>query len=326
MRKTTVSVAVCAYNSSRYGEEQLESIASQSRLPDEVVICDDDSVDDTPSILERFRKKAPFDVRIHRNETNLGVTRNFEKAIALCSSDIIALSDCDDIWRGDKLERVCAVLEDHPGAGYAFSDGELIGPDGTPLGVRMWDRQFFQQLLLSGFPPKSQVPALLQFPVVTGAAMAIRSSIRPFVLPVAQCWLHDYWISLLAAFIGLYGVAIPEPLLKYRVHLNQTIGLRRSFVERCKASFVSRVEPWPEHITAFQGLRGRLHNDSSITNRCHPHELDLLEQKLAHLCERARARSAAPLKKYRIILAEAFTGRYQRFSLSWQSIVRDLCP
>src|ERR1700751_2230018 len=106
MRKLTISVALCAYNSSRYGEEQLESIASQSRLPDEVVICDDDSVDDTPSILERFRKEAPFDVRIHRNETNLGVTRNFEKAIALCSGDIIALSDCDDVWRGDKLERL----------------------------------------------------------------------------------------------------------------------------------------------------------------------------------------------------------------------------
>lgn len=321
-----VSVAMCAYNSSRYAEEQLKSIASQSCLPNEVVICDDASLDDTPSILERFRKEAPFDVRIYRNETNLGVARNFEKAIALCSGDIIALADSDDIWKRDKIERICRVLEEHPEAGYAFSDGELIGPDGAPLGARMWDRQFSKQLLLNGFPPKSQVPALLQFPMVTGAAMALRSSIKPFVLPIAPCWIHDYWISLVAAFIGFHGVAISESLLKYRVHLNQTIGLRRSFFERCKASFTSRVAPWPEQITAFQGLRERLLQDASITNRCNPHELDLLEQKLAHLCERARARSSAPLKKYRIILAEAFTGRYQRFSLSWQSIVRDLCP
>src|SRR5713101_1115880 len=147
MRKSKVSVAMCAYNSSRYCEEQLESIASQSRLPDEVVICDDGSVDDTPSILERFRKEAPFDVRVYKNETNLGVAKNFEKAITLCSGDIIALADCDDIWRRDKLEWICGVLKDHPEAGYAFSDGELIGPDGTALGARMWDRHFFQQLL-----------------------------------------------------------------------------------------------------------------------------------------------------------------------------------
>jgi len=330
MRKTKVSVAMCSYNSSRYCEKQLESMASQSRLPDEVVICDDGSVDDTPSILERFSKEAPFDVRIYRNQTNLGVAKNFEKAIALCSGGIIALADSDDVWRRDKLEWLCAVLEQHQEAGYAFSDGELIGPDGGLLGVRMWDWQFFKQLLLRGFPPESQVPALLQFPVVTGAAMALRSSIKPFVLPIAErwaeCWLHDYWISLVAAFIGFHGVAIHEPLLKYRVHPNQTMGLRRSFLERCKASFASRVEPWPVHIAAFRSLRERLRQDASATNRCDPHELDLLEQKLAHLGERAHARSSEYFKKYRIILAEAFTGRYQRFSLSWRSIVRDLCP
>src|SRR6266576_1786780 len=267
MAKATVSVAMCTYNSSSYAQEQLESIATQSRLPNEVVICDDGSKDETPRILEGFRKEAPFDVRVHKNVANLGVAKNFEQAISLCSGNIIALADCDDIWRHDKLEWICGVLDEHPEAGYAFSDGELIGPDGGSLGVRMWDRPPLRQLW-RGFPPESQVSFLLQLPMVTGATMALRSSLKRFALPIAKYWIHDYWISLVAALVGCYGVAIHEPLLKYRVHPGQTIGLQKSFWERCRASLTRGIEPWPEHIAAFQGLRERLHGDVSLSGRC----------------------------------------------------------
>jgi len=325
MTDATVSIAMCTYNSSLYAGEQLESIATQLRLPAELVICDDGSGDETPQILEKFRKEAPFDVRVYKNVANLGVAKNFEQAISLCSGDIIALADCDDIWRRDKLQWICGVLDEHPEAGYAFSDGELIGPDGTSLGGRMWDRPPLRQLQ-RGFPPEAQVCSLLQLPMITGATMAMRSSLKRFALPIAKYWIHDYWISLVAAFVGCYGIAIKEPLLKYRAHASQTIGLHKSPWERRRASFARRIEPWPEHIAAFQGLRERLLGDVFLSSRCKSHELELLEQKLAHLSERARARSSKPLEKYKIILAEALTGRYQRFSLSWWSIVRDLCP
>ena len=78
-----LSVAMCTYNGARYLQEQLESIAAQTRLPDELVVCDDCSSDGTRAILEEFKARVTFPVRLYFNEQNLRVWKNFEKAISL---------------------------------------------------------------------------------------------------------------------------------------------------------------------------------------------------------------------------------------------------
>ena len=87
---TRVSVAMATYNGEAYLLEQLESVASQTRPPDQLVICDDASSDRTVDIVERFANSAPFTVDIHRNVRNLGYSQNFGRAISLCDGDIIA--------------------------------------------------------------------------------------------------------------------------------------------------------------------------------------------------------------------------------------------
>ena len=82
-----ISVAMCTYNGGRYLQEQLESIALQSRLPMELVVCDDQSTDDTISILKRFQVEAPFAVKVIRNSQRLGSTKNFDQAIGLTRGD-----------------------------------------------------------------------------------------------------------------------------------------------------------------------------------------------------------------------------------------------
>lgn len=115
-----LSVAMCTYNGEEYLWEQLLSIAEQTRLPDELIVCDDSSTDTTLQILNEFQKMAPFSVRIYCNEAKLGPSKNFEKAITLCSGDVIALSDQDDVWLPRKLERLEKLLEDHLEAGLRF--------------------------------------------------------------------------------------------------------------------------------------------------------------------------------------------------------------
>ena len=78
-----ISVAMCTHNGGRYLQEQLESIALQSRLPLELIVCDDQSTDDTTLILNRFKAEAPFAVKVIRNSRRLGSTRNFDQAIGL---------------------------------------------------------------------------------------------------------------------------------------------------------------------------------------------------------------------------------------------------
>jgi len=95
--KNTISVALCTYNGELYLREQLESILKQTFPPDEIIICDDGSTDTTIKILEEFRRKSFIPVKVYYNKENLGVSKNFEKAISLCSGDIIFLSDQDDV-------------------------------------------------------------------------------------------------------------------------------------------------------------------------------------------------------------------------------------
>src|SRR5271168_2200141 len=92
-----ISVALCTYNGERFLSRQLASMLQQSRLPDELVVCDDRSTDNTIEILQDFSASAGFPVKITRNEHNLGFVANFERAIQLCQGDLIALSDQDDI-------------------------------------------------------------------------------------------------------------------------------------------------------------------------------------------------------------------------------------
>ena len=84
-----ISIALCTYNGAKFLQEQLDSIAFQTRIPDEMIICDDQSKDSTLEILKNFVSKASFPVRLFLNEKNLGSTKNFGKAIGLCTGDII---------------------------------------------------------------------------------------------------------------------------------------------------------------------------------------------------------------------------------------------
>ena len=133
-----ISIALCTYNGEKFLQAQLDSIEQQTLLPDELVVCDDCSSDGTIDILEKFRKRASFPVHIHPNKINLGSTQNFEKTIRLCTGDIIALSDQDDVWRPNKLERLKDALQANPDAGYVFSDAELVDEHLLPLGCRLW--------------------------------------------------------------------------------------------------------------------------------------------------------------------------------------------
>lgn len=232
-----ISVAMCTYNGARYLPEQLESFLRQQRAPDEVVICDDVSTDDTPNLLEDFVRAAPFEVRLHRNSANLGYSRNFMKAVALCTGDIIALSDQDDVWYPHKLFRMEEWFLSHPEAGGVFSDGNLIDIVSARLPGTLWESFRFlpedQQRITAG----NAVPVLLQRNVVTGMAFAFRSSWRHVLSHMPDQWPHDFWLALMLASEGRL-LPCPEALVAYRVHQQQQIGVPITRAE--KIAFVRR--------------------------------------------------------------------------------------
>lgn len=221
--KSTISVALCTYNGERFLPGQLASIARQTRLPDQVVICDDGSSDRTIEIAEAFARSVPFRVEVHRNAVNLGSTRNFEQAILACTGSLIALSDQDDLWHPDRLRRSEEELEWHPEAGLVFTDGEVIDDNGDRIGVRLWENFELVGMRKEELRGGNFIP-MTRKRFVTGATVMFRARYRPYCFPVGDRWVHDGWLAALIGSIASIRL-IDEQLIEYRQHSSQQIGL-----------------------------------------------------------------------------------------------------
>jgi glycosyltransferase involved in cell wall biosynthesis len=128
------SVALTTFNGQLHLEALLNSIARQTLLPAELVVCDDASTDGTIPLLENFSRTAPFPVRIHRNPTRLGVLDNFHQAFALCTGDFIAYCDQDDVWATDKIAK-CQSKISQPGVVLVSHRSRLTDPELNSLGI-----------------------------------------------------------------------------------------------------------------------------------------------------------------------------------------------
>lgn len=218
-----ISVAMCTFNGGRYLQEQLESIEMQSRLPGELVVCDDRSTDDTLAILKRFQSEAPFAVKVIQNSQRLGSTRNFDQAIGLTRGGLIALCDQDDRWLPMKLERLSVALEENPFLGGVFSDASLIDGDGRQTGLRLFARHKFTAAKQRDFVGRPTT-TLLKHDVVTGATLMFRATIRRYCSPIPASWVHDGWLAWMIALHSRLRL-IAEPLIDYRIHAGQQLGV-----------------------------------------------------------------------------------------------------
>lgn len=317
-----ISIALCTYNGAKYLQEQLESINAQTRMPDELIICDDCSKDNTVEIAIRFAARSSFVVRLYVNEHNLGSTKNFEKAIELCDGDVIALSDQDDIWHSEKLERIEAIFLSKPRTGLVFTDGEVINENLEPAGYSLW--QCFgltsarQEQMREGKPYEVLLPGN----VVTGATMAFRSSFKRLILPIPaeNGLIHDGWIALLIAFAAEVGF-INEPLIKYRLHSTQQVGATRvGFLEMVARARKIEAKSHLKVAKSFAQVRDRVLAFAGLIDK---DAISKIEEKIAH----SYARGNMPdrrLSRLPCVIKELFTFRYHRYSKGLTSFAKDL--
>ncbi len=315
-----ISVALCTRNGARFLGGQLAGIAAQTRRPDELVVCDDCSTDETVAIIGEFRSNVRFPVRLTVNTKRLGSTKNFEQAIGLCVGDIIALADQDDIWLPEKLARIEAGLRDAPGAGAAFSDAEIVDANSQPAGERLWYAVGFGRRQQRAFRAGRALPVLLKHNVVTGATLALRAEQRALVLPIPDNWVHDGWIALLIAATTSLEM-LPEPLIKYRRHAGQQLGAaKRGFLERWHLAQAASPENYRQVAAQYEAAGARL--AVLPPGRCRADVLRLLDEKIRH-CHRRAGLPRGKLARLPAIASELAAGRYHRYSNGWTSAAKD---
>src|SRR3954447_16733877 len=128
---------MATYNGARYLPDQLQSFLRQTVMPDELVVCDDVSTDDSVSIIRDFAKSTTIDVRLIVNRSNVGFTRNFEQAVQQCNGDVIFFCDQDDVWFSRKIEIMLRSFQEHPEKLLVAHDGELVNERLDAAGVTM---------------------------------------------------------------------------------------------------------------------------------------------------------------------------------------------
>jgi glycosyltransferase involved in cell wall biosynthesis len=228
----TLSIALCTYNGSKFLREQLQSLANQTLQPFEVVISDDYSTDDTLLIVKEFDKV--LNIKIFENESPLKVTKNFEKAVSLCSGDIILMCDQDDVWHSDKLAKIDTYFQDNPNQLAVFSDADLVDDEGISLNKNFWAAVRFLEPQIQQYKDGKVVELLLAGNRTAGCMMAFRKELVEKIIPFPThipLMIHDNWITIVAAMFDSLGM-IEAKLISYRQHSFQQIGTRAKMVGR----------------------------------------------------------------------------------------------
>lgn len=317
-----ISVAMTTFNGCPYVESQLESMAEQTRPPDEIVIGDDQSTDATGHVVNEFSRRYPhIPVRFERNVERLGTTRNFDRVVRRCVGDVVVFADQDDLWMPSRLARMAEVFLANPDAAYVFSNGLLINEKSRPIEGSLFSGIDFNSEERMRFQNGNGTAILLRHNVVTGAALAVRREHLARVLPFQVDWLHDYYLAFVLEVIGR-GVLLDEPLIRYRCHKAQQVGVsghgsvdKMLFYGRKQTAAYCRQD-----ADNFRTLQSRLMALDVLPS--HP-ILAALDEKALFFDMRARMR-VEPSSALQLLWKAWRMGYYLRYALGWKQAVVDV--
>lgn len=225
-----ISVVMTTYNGERFLVEQLVSLLAQTRVPDEVIICDDCSTDGTVAILRSFiANNGLTNWYVFENPDNFGYIKNFREAMRRSSGDIVFLCDQDDIWEPEKIEQMATAMDADPAIRAVACNYRLIDAEGAPLISNA--KKYYKPSKRKTADNVSRVKSgkTLYYNIAQGCAYAYRRNLVEMYCGVKDCWdlPHDWALNLLAyQEQGLYY--LDRELLLYRIHGNNQMGVTNS--------------------------------------------------------------------------------------------------
>lgn len=223
--KTKISVAMATYNGSLYIEEQLNSIINQTILPDEIIISDNYSTDDTVKKCERILSKTNKIKYKIIYEKNRNVLANFQNAINTTTGDIIFLCDQDDVWFENKIEKFLNIFLSNSNCCCVFSNSYLDNEKKEKMISKLLENEDFK--LSEGYLNKDDFFNIeIKKNIVTGMSLAISDKLKYVSFPLSKYVYHDYWFAINAIFTGdVYY--IDEPTAYYRQHEGNVVGTKK---------------------------------------------------------------------------------------------------
>jgi glycosyltransferase involved in cell wall biosynthesis len=309
---------LATYNGAAYLQQQLDSFATQMRLPDELVVTDDGSVDSTIEMIENFAKSAPFPIRVHRNAYRLNFSANFERAMSLCSGDVVFFSDQDDVWLPQKLAVVEQQFVKNSRLQVVINDALI-----TDATLNNWGKTARGNIRRALIPEKM---------FLTGCCSAHRKSWQKIALPLPRTpteLTYDVWVNSLAVELGC-ALQLEETLQLQRRHTDTTsdwtlINPRGASVWQVqRAGICDARDSWRTRILILQEMVNRARAAEGLVGDCEwQAQISRIEREIAavgariDLCSKPRLHRSLQIPKFWL------SGGYEAAS-GWKSALKDL--
>jgi len=223
-----LSVVLCTYNGEKYIREQLDSILNQTLPPDEIIIQDDASNDNTWFILKQYETLHP-QIKLFRNQHPIGCDLNFLSAIKKSTGDLIAISDQDDVWLPTKLNQLAFVLSNNPDCLFCYCSSLYFENDNIPE---------------APFPKCKQseidINACILISGCTGHSTLIRKEFFEFInqyvnpdriVQLCNWWYYDRIFHTIALSMNQRVIHFPEYLT---LHRRLSTSLTKSAISKTK--------------------------------------------------------------------------------------------
>lgn len=189
MAQSRLAVLIPNYNDAHFLPRVLNSVLSQSKIPDEVWVSDDASTDNSLEVLEEFSRRYP-QVKVLRNAENAGIPENSFKPFYATNCDYVYTLGTDEyLVNPETFERAVALLDRHPQAGLVCWDYAAVLPDGEVISSQLQPHP--------GYLSPEQVSMRLRsgrFPLLTNnSLMRLRVCLEPGTL-CAEASYHSDWV------------------------------------------------------------------------------------------------------------------------------------
>ena len=243
-----IRILMCTYNGAAFLAEQLKSIANQTHSDWSLWVSDDGSSDETLEILERFKQNRPPNRVEILNGPQQGASANYLSLITkqeTAANTLFALSDQDDVWMQDKLERAVQALSglEHECTAYATS-------------------QIISDSTLTHHRPGKPCPAGPSFlnalvqNILSGSTLVLNANAMHLIqrgMPKTPVPFHDWWIYQIITGAGGTAIYDPNPSVHYRQHGGNLLGGNRgrnAVLRRLKLLGKSNFSDWIDQNVA----------------------------------------------------------------------------
>ena len=242
-----IDIVLATYNGQAFLEEQIQSIQQcigYQKLISRFIVVDDGSTDNTLNIVKQLAKQDKK-IELHLNTSDLhGPSHNFSFGLNKTTADYIMLSDQDDVWLPEKIQRSLHEIQ-----------SLSVSSTSTPLLV-FTDKVIVDEslkVLCDSYFELKNIPKtwhltfkqLCQQNVVSGCTVLFNRSLLKIALPIPEkAYMHDWWLALVASRCGQIAF-IDQPLIQYRQHDANAIGARKKEV-------LKMIFQFPTYFNAFK--------------------------------------------------------------------------